>query len=100
MLGSVLEDATQNDPPRRDAAPALTTLSAYEPFYQEKRPFFFGGTGAFDFGNFSCFFCSNTSSLDAFYSRRIGRPPQLNGYVSGLADFADTPDNTTILGAG
>jgi hypothetical protein len=40
-----------------------------------------------------------TSSLDVFYSRRIGRPPQLNGYVSDIANFADTPDNTTILGA-
>ncbi|HEY0527946.1 MAG TPA: DUF5916 domain-containing protein, partial [Gemmatimonadaceae bacterium] len=54
---------------------------------------------AFDFGNFSCNFCSNTSSLDVFYSRRIGRPPQLNPYIGGLAQFADVPDNTTILGA-
>ena len=57
------------------------------------------GNSAFDFGNFSCNFCSNTSSLNVFYSRRIGRPPQLNPYVGSVAEFANTPDNTTILGA-
>jgi hypothetical protein len=44
-------------------------------------------------------FCSNTSGLSAFYSRRIGRPPQLNPYLGDVAAYADTPDNTTILGA-
>jgi hypothetical protein len=46
-----------------------------------------------------CMFCSNTSSLGAFYSRRIGRPPQLNGYVDNVAQFSDEPDNTAIIGA-
>jgi hypothetical protein len=47
----------------------------------------------------NCMFCSNTSGLEAFYSRRIGRPPQLNGYVNNVAQYDDTPDNTSILGA-
>src|SRR5438552_3508267 len=101
LTSSLALDATVNpDFGQVEVDPATINLSAYETYYQEKRPFFVAGSSAFDFGGMNCFFCSNTSSLDVFYSRRIGRPPQLNGYVSGLADFADTPDNTTIIGAG
>ena len=100
LTPSLALDATVNpDFGQVEVDPATINLSAYETYYQEKRPFFVAGSSAFDFGNFNCFFCSNTSSLDVFYSRRIGRPPQLNGYVSNVADFADTPDNTTIVGA-
>src|SRR6266566_5203533 len=101
LTSSLALDATVNpDFGQVEVDPATINLSAYETYYQEKRPFFVAGSSAFDFGGMNCFFCSNTSSLDVFYSRRIGRPPQLNGYVSGLADFADTPDNTMIIGAG
>jgi hypothetical protein len=100
LTPSLALDATVNpDFGQVEVDPATINLSAYETYYQEKRPFFVAGSSAFDFGGNNCFFCSNTSSLDVFYSRRIGRPPQLNGYVSGIADFADTPDNTTIIGA-
>jgi hypothetical protein len=100
LTSSLALDATVNpDFGQVEVDPATINLSAYETYYQEKRPFFVAGSSAFDFGGMNCFFCSNTSSLGVFYSRRIGRPPQLNGYVSGLADFADTPDNTTIVGA-
>jgi Domain of unknown function (DUF5916)/Carbohydrate family 9 binding domain-like len=98
LTPSLALDATINpDFGQVEVDPATINLSAYETYYQEKRPFFVAGSNAFDFGNFNCFFCSNTSSLDLYYSRRIGRPPQLNGYVSDVANFADTPDNTTIL---
>jgi hypothetical protein len=100
LTSSLALDATINpDFGQVEVDPASINLSAYETYYQEKRPFFVAGSSAFDFGGMNCFFCSNTSSLDVFYSRRIGRPPQLNGYVGSVADFADTPDNTTILGA-
>jgi hypothetical protein len=100
LTPSLALDATINpDFGQVEVDPATINLSAYETYYQEKRPFFVAGSNAFDFGNFNCFFCSNTSSLDFFYSRRIGRPPQLNPYIGGVADFADTPDNTTIIGA-
>jgi len=79
--------------------PAVVNLSAFETFFPEKRPFFVQGSNAFDFGGFSCFFCHNVSSLDAFYSRRIGRAPQLGGLVSGSALYANVPDASTILGA-
>ncbi|MGH7622768.1 MAG: DUF5916 domain-containing protein, partial [Gemmatimonadaceae bacterium] len=48
---------------------------------------------------FNCNFCSNVSSLYLFYSRRIGRAPQLNGYVDNRSAFDDTPGTTSILGA-
>ncbi len=100
LTSSLALDATVNpDFGQVEVDPATINLSAYETFYSEKRPFFVAGSSAFDFGNFSCNFCSNTSSLDIFYSRRIGRPPQLNPYVGNIADFAAVPDNTTILGA-
>ncbi len=44
-------------------------------------------------------FCSNFSGVGVLYSRRIGRPPQLNGWVGNQATFVDTPDDATILGA-
>jgi hypothetical protein len=55
------------------------------------------GSGLFGFGSFSCYFCSNVSSLSLFYSRRVGRRPQ--GFVSTDAEYVSIPDNTTILGA-
>ena len=80
--------------------PAVVNLSAFETFYPEKRPFFVEGAGLFDFGYFSCFFCSNVSSPSLFYSRRIGRSPQGAGNAYARGSFADVPDNTQILGAG
>ena len=76
--------------------PAVVNLSAFETFFSEKRPFFIEGQNAFGFGNFSCFFCSNVSNLQMFYTRRIGRNPQL--FPSG--QYVDQPENATILGAG
>lgn len=93
-------DATVNpDFGQVEVDPASLNLSAFETFYDEKRPFFVAGRSAFSFGGMRCQFCSNTSSLGVLYSRRIGRPPQLNDYVHGVASFADTPDDATILGA-
>lgn len=71
-----------------EADPAVVNLSTYETFFEEKRPFFVEGGEIFDFGR-------NTSGGRLFYSRRIGRSPQLSPPTSA----ADTPDVTTILGA-
>ena len=76
--------------------PAVVNLSAFETFFPERRPFFIEGQNAFGFGSFSCFFCSNVSNLQMFYSRRIGRSPQL----FPEADYVDRPENATILAAG
>ncbi len=82
--------------------PAVVNLSAFETFFDEKRPFFVEGAGYFGLGGFSCFFCSNVSSLSMLATRRIGRPPQISPFRGGLAvpvEFADMPENSTILGA-
>jgi hypothetical protein len=78
--------------------PAVVNLTAFETFFDEKRPFFlegsqifnnFGRGGANDYWGF------NNSEPQIFYSRRIGRAPQLT--ASG--DYVDAPTATTILGA-
>jgi len=103
LTSNLTLDATFNpDFGQVEVDPASLNLSAYETYYDEKRPFFVAGSNAFSFGGMSCFFCSNTGGLGLFYSRRIGRPPQLNDYVSGLAGdsgFVDSPDQAKILGA-
>ena len=99
LLTSTLTlDATFNpDFGQVEADPAVVNLSAFETFFEEKRPFFVSGSGMFGFGSFSCFYCSNVSSMSLFYSRRIGRNPQ--GFVTQDAEYTHSPDNTTILGA-
>lgn len=100
LTSNLTLDATLNpDFGQVEVDPASLNLSAYETYYAEKRPFFIAGRSAFSFGGSRCMFCSNNSSLSAFYTRRIGRPPQLDEVVQSQAAYADTPDNTTILGA-
>jgi len=93
-------DATINpDFGQVEVDPAVVNLSAFETFFPEHRPFFVANSGLFSFGNFSCHFCSNVSSLSMFYSRRIGRAPQGANIAYNEGQYADVPDNTTILGA-
>ena len=100
LTSNITLDATINpDFGQVDLDPAVINLTAFETYFPEKRPFFISGSGAFDFGGFNCIFCSNVSSLSLFYSRRIGRSPQLGDYYSSFAAYTDIPDNTTILGA-
>ena len=84
-------DATINpDFGQVEADPATINLSAFETFYQERRPFFVEDARIFDFT-----LSGHRNSL--FYSRRIGRSPQ--GSRPYEADFTDVPDAATILGA-
>jgi len=73
--------------------PAVLNLSVFETFLQEKRPFFLEGTGVYHFPVNSN--QVNTTGEGLFYSRRIGRAPQL-GLQFG---DASSPTSTTILGA-
>ena len=77
-----------------EADPAVLNLSAFETFFQEKRPFFLEGTGVYKFA----VDCNqvNCGGEGLFYSRRIGRQPQL----SGVYGDASSPTASTILGAG
>jgi hypothetical protein len=68
--------------------PAVVNLTVYETRFDEKRPFFIEGSEIFDFGR-------NTSGGQLFYSRRIGRAPQLGAPTP----YADLPSVTNILGA-
>ncbi|HEX9164650.1 MAG TPA: DUF5916 domain-containing protein [Gemmatimonadales bacterium] len=98
LTNTLTLDATINpDFGQVEADPAVVNLSAFETFFPERRPFFVSGGGAFGFGGFSCFFCSNTSNLSLFYSRRIGRAPQ--GSLPAGTAYADMPRATSILGA-
>jgi hypothetical protein len=100
LTSNLTLDATINpDFGQVEVDPATLNLSAYETFYDEKRPFFVANRNAFNFGGTSCYFCSNFSGLGVLYSRRIGRPPQLNGWVDNQAAYLDAPDDATILGA-
>ncbi len=93
-------DATVNpDFGQVEVDPAVLNLSAYETYYEEKRPFFIEGASLFNnFGRGGVFMNANINwpQPTFFYSRRIGREPQ--GYVTEDG-FARTPDRTTILGA-
>jgi hypothetical protein len=78
--------------------PAVVNLTAFETFFQEKRPFFLEGSQIFNNfgrGGSNDFWGFNNSEPQIFYSRRIGRSPQLG--ASG--DYTDVPTATTILGA-
>lgn len=79
--------------------PAVVNLSAYETFYEEKRPFFIEGASIFDnFGRGGVYVNAdiNWPNPRFFYSRRVGRSPQ--GYVT-QDGFVNFPDRSTILGA-
>src|SRR3989454_3274906 len=76
--------------------PAVVNLSAFETFFEERRPFFVEGAGYFGFGGFNCYFCSNVSSLGMFYTRRIGRPPQAPDNVDAAGGvYADRSEEHT-----
>jgi uncharacterized protein DUF5916 len=89
LTSNLTLDATINpDFGQVEADPAQLNLTAFETFLAEQRPFFLEGTGIFSFAG-------DASRL--FYSRRIGRAPQLGGLVSDPT--ADVPGETPILGA-
>ena len=73
--------------------PAVLNLSVFETFLTEKRPFFLEGTGIYQFAVNSN--QVNNTGEGLFYSRRIGRAPQLGN----LYGDASSPTSTTILGA-
>ena len=61
-------------------------LSAFETFFEERRPFFVEGASAFEFG-------PSFTDNRFFYSRRIGRAPSLS--AAGTAAFVDEPSATS-----
>jgi hypothetical protein len=92
LTSNLTLDATVNpDFGQVEADPSVLNLTAFEQFYQERRPFFVEGAGIFNF-NLNC---NDGNCSGLFYSRRIGRSPQLGG----LYGDAGTKQNTNIVGA-
>ena len=94
LTPSLTLDATVNpDFGQVEADPAVLNLTAFETFFQERRPFFVQGAGIFRF-DVNCSAVNDCSTGEGlFYSRRIGRAPQV--------DYGDAnpPTATTIYGA-
>jgi len=79
-----------------EADPAQVNLSAFETFFEERRPFFVEGADIFRFGQISSF--NTWGFTQFFYSRRVGRNPQGGIDVDDVA-FDNVPEAATILGA-
>jgi hypothetical protein len=71
--------------------PSVMNLTAYETFYDEKRPFFLEGKHILDFAN---------GSDMMFYSRRIGAAPSYSPEnMDQAGSFSETKDNVPIIEA-
>lgn len=72
-----------------ESDPSVMNLTAFETFYEEKRPFFLEGENIFKF---------DMGDASLFYSRRIGHTPVYRPNL-GENEFLKYPDNTSILSA-
>jgi hypothetical protein len=91
-----LDFAVNPDFGQVEADPSVVNLTAFETYYQEKRPFFIEGKNIL---NFQIMGGDGTFSNDnLFYTRRIGRTPQYEPETED-EEYLDMPANTTILGA-
>ena len=73
-----------------EADPSTINLTAFETYFEEKRPFFIEGKNIFDIG-------SNIGET-MFYSRRIGSPP--NWQPGGeYGQYSAVPHQTNIISA-
>lgn len=99
LSSNVTLDASINpDFGQVEVDPAVVNLTAFEVFFEERRPFFLEGAQTFQNfgrGGANSFWGFNTSDPNLFYSRRIGRAPQRQA----AGDFVDAPAGTTILAA-
>lgn len=92
----ILDFAINPDFGQVEADPSQVNLSAYEVFFQERRPFFIEGSNITDFqitpGG------SPFSRDNLFYSRRIGKTPSLYPDLDDN-EYADISGNTRMLGS-
>jgi hypothetical protein len=94
LTSDVTLNATVNpDFGQVEVDPAVVNLTAFETFFDEKRPFFVEGADVFRFGGIRA---NNSFNFpDLFFSRRIGRAPQRNLNGSNVS-YLDTPTETSI----
>ena len=99
LTSSLSLDGTINpDFGQVEVDPAVVNLTAFETFFEEKRPFFIEGREHLQQlrpRRREQLLGLQPLRAASFYSRRIGRAPQ--GSASG--DFVEQPTATTILGA-
>jgi len=79
-----------------EADPSEVNLSAFETYFEEKRPFFIEGNNitSFNVGLGD----GDVGNDNLFYSRRIGRNPHRDLSL-GEHEYADVPTFTNIIGA-
>ena len=85
--GTILNATINPDFGQVEADPARLNLSAYEEYFEERRPFFVKGASIF-----------GSNDYRFFYSRRIGRQPRHFKLPDGATELS-RPETTTILGA-
>ncbi len=86
-----LDAAVNPDFGQVEADPGVLNLSAFEQYYAEQRPFFLEGIGIYRYDTD----CDDGTCSGLFYSRRIGRTPQLRASYGDAA----SPLQTQIMGA-
>ena len=92
LTSNLTVDATINpDFGQVEADPSELNLTAFETFFQERRPFFLEGAGIFRYD----LDCNDDKCSGLFYSRRLGRSPQLAGVYGG----SGTKQSTNIIAA-
>jgi hypothetical protein len=72
-----------------ESDPSVINLTAFETFYEEKRPFFLEGLTIFDY---------KFDDQSLFYSRRIGHAPS-QSIAPNENRYVQAPDKTSILSA-
>jgi hypothetical protein len=72
-----------------ESDPSVMNLTAFETFYEEKRPFFLEGLTIFNY---------EFDNQSLFYSRRIGHSPSYT-VDPAVGSYVDSPDMTKILSA-
>ncbi len=86
-----LDAAVNPDFGQVEADPGVLNLSAFEQFFAERRPFFLEGVGIFRYD----IDCNDGQCTGLFYSRRVGRSPQMRGNYGDAA----SPLQSRILGS-
>ncbi|MCB0593492.1 MAG: carbohydrate binding family 9 domain-containing protein [Lewinellaceae bacterium] len=81
-----------------EADPSALTLDGFRIFFPERRPFFIENRNLFDYQVSDTWAGGPFGQDNLFYSRRIGGAPHSSPSLED-GEYADVPDNTSILGA-
>ncbi|MGC4104602.1 DUF5916 domain-containing protein [Ferruginibacter sp.] len=81
-----------------EADPSQVRIDGFQNFFEERRPFFIESRNIFDYQLTGSEAGGDYDADLLFYSRRIGSSP--HGFANtGTGEYADVPQNTSILGA-